>query len=289
MSGSGSSDGSKNGEGGDGRIEIDGKMWVRMRSRPLIGVTTSEVRPAGTVSQTPEGEPPRHEMALGLSYLRAIEAAGGLPVVIPPLDLDAIEPLLDRLAGVCLSGGPDLHPQAYGAEPHEHLGPTWPDLDRFELAIAARADAREIPLLAICRGTQALNVVRGGTLLQHLPDLATGEGEVEHRQPNPGSAVSHGIRIDSASRLATTIEAGEVDVNSFHHQGIDRLGDGLVATAWAADGTIEAVEDPTRAFLIGVQWHAELLTDRQEEELLFRSFVEAASGLSAPLEGRRPV
>ena len=95
------------------------------------------------------------------------------------------------------------------------------------------------------------------------------------------------MRIDPDSRLATTIDASEAEVNSFHHQAIDRLGDGLVATAWAADGTIEAVEDPARDFLIGVQWHAELLTERREEELLFRSFVEAASGLGAPVQGTR--
>lgn len=269
------------------RIEVGREVWTRMRTRPLIGVTTSEVRRAETVSPTPEGEPPRPEMALGLTYLRAIEAAGGLPVVIPPLDLDAIEPLLDRLAGICLSGGPDLHPQAYGAEPDDHLGPTWPDLDRFELAIAARADAREIPLLAICRGTQALNVVRGGTLVQHLPDRPSTNGEVQHRQADPGAQVSHEVRIDPGSRLSTTIDACEIDVNSFHHQAIDRLGDGLIATAWAGDGTIEAVEDPTRAFLVGVQWHAELLIGRQEEEHLFRSFVEAASGLGVPVTGTR--
>lgn len=263
-------------------VELADDVWMRMRTRPLIGVTTSEVRRAETVTQTPEGEPPRHEMALGLTYLRAVEAAGGLPVVIPPLDLDAIEPLLDRLSGICLSGGPDLHPRAYGADPDEHLGPTWPDLDRFELAIAARADAREIPMLAICRGTQALNVVRAGSLVQHLPSLG---GEVDHRQKNPGDSVSHRIRIDPDSRLATVIDAAEVDVNSFHHQAIARLGDGLVATAWAADGTIEAVEDPSRDFLLGVQWHAELLTDRAEEGHLFRSFVEAASGLGAPIGG----
>ena len=103
-------------------------------------------------------------MALGLTYMKAIEAAGGMPVVIPPLDMTLIEPLLDRVDGICLSGGPDLDPDTYGQEPDRHLGPTEPDLDRFELAIASAADQREIPILAICRGTQALNVVRGGTL-----------------------------------------------------------------------------------------------------------------------------
>ena len=103
-------------------------------------------------------------MVLGLTYLRAIEAAGALPMVIPPLPEEAIGPLLDRLDGICLSGGPDLDPDTYGADPHPELGPTEPDLDRFELAVARRADAREMPILAICRGTQALNVARGGSL-----------------------------------------------------------------------------------------------------------------------------
>jgi putative glutamine amidotransferase len=252
--------------------------------RPLIGVTTSEVRKAETVEPTPEGEPPHHEMALGLTYLRAIEAAGGLPVVIPPLDLDAIEPLLDRVSGICLSGGPDIDPRAYGAEPDEHLGPTWEALDRFELAIAGRADAREIPLLAICRGMQALNVVRGGSLIQHLP--AQG-GDVAHRQRIPGDQGSHAVRIDPASRLAGVVETDATEVNSFHHQAIDRLGEGLVATAWAEDGNVEAIEDPARGFLLGVQWHAELMTGRDEERRLFRSFVEAAAGVGEPLGGRR--
>ncbi len=257
----------------------------RANPHPLIGVTTSEVRRAETVQQTPEGEPPSLEMALGLPYLRAIEAAGGLPVVIPPLDLGAIEPLLDRLAGICLSGGPDLHPDAYGAEPDAHLGPTEPDLDRFELAIAAAADDRELPILAICRGMQALNIVRGGTLIQHIPSR---NAAIEHRQRNPGREASHPVTIDASSRLAATIGISEGDVNSFHHQAIDRLGNGLLTTAWAPDGTIEAVEDRSRAFLIGVQWHAELLVAREAEARLFEAFVGACSTESGPrLESAR--
>ena len=257
------------------------------RARPLIGVTTSEVRRAETVEPTPEGEPPRHEMALGLTYLRAIEQVGGLPVVIPPLELNLIEPLLDRLSGVCLSGGPDLHPEAYGHDPDPNLGPTEPDLDRFELAMASAADMRELPILAICRGCQALNIVRGGTLNQHIPDLhpeQNGDG-VKHRQRTPGNEASHSVRIDPASRLAATMDASLTEVNSFHHQAIDRLGTDLVATAWAEDGTIEAIEDPSRRFLIGVQWHAELLVDRPEDHHLFQSFLEAAAGLPQPAGG----
>jgi putative glutamine amidotransferase len=263
--------------------------------RPLIGVTTSEVRPAERVTPLPEGEPRGHEMALGLPYLQGIEAAGGLPLVMPPLPESAIEPLLDRLDGVLLSGGPDLDPKNYGAEPHAELGPTEPDLDRFELAVARRADAREMPILAICRGAQALNVVRGGALHQHLPDLSE---EIPHRQDTPGDRPSHEIELVPGSRLASALGAGDTEmvdaaeerigVNSFHHQAIERLGEGLAVSARAPDGTIEAIEDPSRPFLLGVQWHAETLTHRPYESALFRSFVDACRREAAAGRRRRP-
>jgi putative glutamine amidotransferase len=252
--------------------------------RPLIGVTTSEVRPKERVNPVPEGEPLGIEMALGVTYLKAIEAAGGLPMVMPPLAEEAIEPLLDRLDGICLSGGPDLDPALYEARPHPELGPIEPELDRFELAVAARADAREMPILAICRGTQALNIVRGGALYQHLPDLST---EVAHRQTNPGTEPSHPVEVDPGSQLAEALggDAIEVnDVNSFHHQAIARLGDGLRISARAPDGTIEAIEDPGRRFLIGVQWHAETLVHREAEAELFRRFVDACRDDGAEYE-----
>jgi putative glutamine amidotransferase len=259
------------------------------RQRPLIGVTTSEVRPKERVHPVPEGDPSAVEMALGLTYLKGIESAGGLPLVIPPLETGAIEPLLDRLDGICLSGGPDLDPALYAAEPHPELGPIEPDLDRFEVDVAARADAREMPILAICRGTQALNIVRGGALHQHLPDLST---EVSHRQTNPGTEPSHPVEIDPDSRLAQIVggKGLEVtDVNSFHHQAIDRLGEGLEVSARAPDGTVEAIEDPSRRFLIGVQWHAETLVHRAAEAALFSRFVEACrdDGAEYELAARR--
>ena len=130
---------------------------------------------------------------------------------MPPLDEEAIEPLLDRLDGICLSGGPDLDPARYGAEPHPELGPTEPDLDRFELAVARRADAREMPILAICRGTQALNIVRGGTLHQHLPELST---EIAHRQRTPGDQTSHPVEIDPGSRAGRGARAGPRSTSS---------------------------------------------------------------------------
>ncbi len=242
--------------------------------RPLIGVTTSEVRVIHHVEPAAQGEPPRREMALGLPYLRAIEAVGGLPVVLPPLQLEAVNPLLERLSGVCLSGGPDLDPAAYRARPHPQLGPTEPELDLFELAVARRADALGLPILAICRGAQALNVARGGTLHQHLPEDPS--SEIEHRQRAVSDRTTHEVRIAPGSRLSKLLETTSLEVNSFHHQAVDTVGRGLRAVAWAPDGVIEAIEAPRRALCIGVQWHAEALVGRSEHAALFGALVEAA-------------
>jgi putative glutamine amidotransferase len=247
--------------------------------RPLIGVTTSEVRPAEQVRQTPQGEPPGREMALGLTYMRAVELAGGLPVVIPPLAEDAVESMVARLDGLLLSGGPDIHPAAYGEQPHPELGPTWPDLDALELAVARCATALAVPILAICRGAQALNIARSGTLFQHLPDHFG--DEIEHRQTGVIPGPAHEIEIASDSLLAGALGCTRLEVNSFHHQSTGELGRGLRAVAWAPDGVIEGVEAPGRTFAVGVQWHAESMVDAPPQLRLFRSFVAAASRRAA--------
>jgi putative glutamine amidotransferase len=232
--------------------------------RPLIGVTTSELRPSGLSTLRRQGEPAHPEMALGMTYLQAIERAGGVPVVLPPCVSD-LESLIARLDGICLSGGPDLDPDAYGAvDRHAELGPTEPSLDAFELALARAALERGMPLLGICRGAQALNVACGGTLHQHLPG---------HRQSEPGCQVTHEVEVLPATRLAAVIGAGAHAVNSFHHQAVDQLGRGLRVAARAGDGTVEAIEGA--GFLLGVQWHAEALADAR----LF----EALAGAGAPV------
>jgi putative glutamine amidotransferase len=243
---------------------------------PLIGVTTSEVRAAERTHHTQHGEPPRKEIALGIVYMRVVEQAGGVPVVVSPVRGGAIDSLLDRLDGVCLSGGPDLEPQIYDAAPHPCLGPTEPEFDRFEQELTKRADAREMPILGICRGMQSLNVARGGTLLQHLPDVT----DLVHRQASPGHVATHPISIDPGSLLAQLTGETSLDVNSFHHQSPDRIGDGLVVVARAPDGIVEAIEDTRRPFCMGVQWHAELMTDREPEAALFARFVEVAAALT---------
>jgi putative glutamine amidotransferase len=230
--------------------------------RPLIGVTTSELRRSDMGTVRRHGEPAHPEMALGMTYLLALEAAGAMPVVLPPIgDAAAV---LDRLDGLCLSGGPDLDPDAYGATSrHPELGPTEPSLDAFELALARQARARGIPVLGVCRGAQALNVACGGTLHQHLPG---------HRQTEAASQPTHEVHVRAGSHVARLLGAGRHAVNSFHHQAVDRLGAGLRAVARAPDGTVEAVEGD--GFLIGVQWHAETLAAHRG---LFEALVDAAA------------
>jgi putative glutamine amidotransferase len=262
-----------------------GARVSRAGDRPLIGVTTSEIRRKDAVKRTPHGEPAQVELALGVEYVRAIEAAGGLPVVLPALDEEAAQPLIEQLSGICLSGGPDLGPDLYGARPHPALGPTEPFVDRFELAAATRAWELGLPMLAICRGTQALNVARGGTLVQHLPD-ATGTF-VRHRQSEPADLATHAVEIQPGTALAGLIGEEEIDVNSFHHQAIDRLGEGLRVAARSPDGVVEGVDAPGRPFMVGVQWHAECLAGRSGERALFAGLVRAAGRYARSRNARR--
>ena len=237
--------------------------------RPLIGVTTSELRPGTLATLQRAGAPPHPETMLGTTYLRAVEAAGGIPVILAPTELAGVSELVERLDGVCLAGGQDLDPFAYGAGTrHPQLGATDPEVDAFELAVARAADANGLPLLGICRGAQALNVARGGTLHQHV------EG---HRQTELATVTTQRVSVAADSLLATLTGAGEaLDVNSFHHQAVDVTGAGLRVVAWAPDGTAEAIEDHTRALLLGVQWHAETLIGHSQHQALFAALVQAA-------------
>jgi putative glutamine amidotransferase len=243
----------------------------------MIGVTVSEIRAKEDAQRVRHGEPTQTEMTLGLSYMRAIERAGGLPVALPPLKGENVDPLLDRLSGLLLTGGPDIDPACYGAEPHPELGPIDHDVDVFEIALCRQADRRGMPILGICRGAQVLNVAREGSLIQHLPDTGTA---VEHRQVEPGDRTTHVVRVAPDSGLAQATGGGPVDVNSFHHQAIDRLGLGLRPVAWAQDGVIEAIEadeGQDGQLVLGVQWHAETLVEETEQLALFERLVQAAA------------
>lgn len=241
---------------------------------PLVAVTTSDLREAKSVTPTRGGEPPQREIALSLEYLQAVEAAGGIPVLVPPLRESAVEPLLNRCSGLLLSGGLDLHPDAYGQAPHPELGPTDRAIDGFELALARAADARRMPILAICRGLQLLNVARGGTLHQHLADVT---GDRRRRQTEAWSQATHWVSLASDSRLAEVLGRRRTKVNSFHHQAVNELGRALEPTAWATDGTIEGLEAADRDFVVGVQWHVESLVRRPAHASVFEAFVHAAT------------
>lgn len=234
------------------------------------------------VSPAPQADPPRREMALGMKYCMAIEAGGGVPVVMPPMHDEHIGPLLDRLSGVVLSGGPDMDPGTYGGRYHPQLGPTEPDLDHFELCVVQHALERELPILAICRGAQVLNVALGGDLYQHLPEDPG--GGVDHRKRTADAPdTAHDVQVEPSTLLAGALHRdGITHVNSFHHQAAHRLGSGLRPVAWAPDGVIEAIELPDRDFVVGVQWHAEALVDRPEQLALFEAFVAAASRHDTP-------
>jgi putative glutamine amidotransferase len=213
-----------------------------------------------------QSEPPMRELALGLTYPQSLERAGAMPVILPPLLPEVIDLLVARLDGVLLTGGPDLHPATYGEVPHPALGPTEREIDAFELALIRAAERRGLPILAICRGMQALNVARGGTLVQDLPSERP--GGLSHRQEEAGRVPTHAVRLAEGSRI---------EVNSFHHQAIDRLGSGLCPVGWAPDGVIETVEDPTARFVVGVQWHAESLSESQPVQAdLLAAFVGEA-------------
>jgi putative glutamine amidotransferase len=228
-------------------------------ARPVVGITSYAQDARWGVWDLPAALVP-------LGYVDAIERAGGRAVVIPPAEED-IEQTLDLLDGIVFSGGADVDPARYGADAHPETDDPQTRRDAGELALLQAALARDMPTLAICRGFQLLNVARGGDLVQHLPDEL---GHEEHRRV-PGEFAVHPVEVKGGSRLAAIMGAGS-DVTSHHHQGLGRVGEGLVECAWAADGTLEAVEDPTLRFAVGVQWHPEA----GEDAALLEALVEQA-------------
>jgi putative glutamine amidotransferase len=211
----------------------------------------------------------RPAVLLPANYAEQVAAAGGIPVLLPPLP--GIAGSVGRLDGLLLTGGGDIDPGRYGAQPHPATSRVSGPRDAAELEVLDAALAAGTPVLGVCRGMQLLNVARGGTLCQHLPN------EAGHT-PAPGAFGAHPVRVAPGTRLAGILGANGagVDVPTAHHQAIDQLGDGLVATAWAADGVIEAVEPATGngpEFLLAVQWHPEAGTDPR----LIEALVAAAS------------
>jgi len=228
--------------------------------RPVIGITTY-VTPAAW------GYWQLEAALIPADYVFAVERAGGRPLLVPPSS-EGVDETLDALDALVFSGGSDLDPETYGEQPHPETFGVHPERDAAELALVTRALERDMPVLGICRGIQVLNVARGGDLNQHLPDIV---GNDRHKHDPPGVFSDHDVKIEAGTRLAG-IFGGETDVKSHHHQGIRRVGEGLVESAHADDGTIEAVEDPTKRFALGVLWHPEAGDDVK----LFEALVEEA-------------
>jgi putative glutamine amidotransferase len=233
---------------------------------PVIGLTGYEEQVRWGVWHVPG-------VLLPSTYVRAVVAAGGVPVLLPPVP-EAVEAVLPRLDGLVLSGGPDIEPGRYGAAPLASTAEPRVDRDAAELGLAEAATAAGLPVLGICRGLQLLNVARGGTLHQHLPDVV---GTDDHA-PAPGVYGHHPVTITGGSRLAETLGRSQTEVPSYHHQAIDTLGAGLTVTAVAPDGVVEAVEDPSLPFCVAVQWHPEVGHPEAGDDLsLFRALVAASS------------
>jgi len=190
------------------------------------------------------------------TYPAAVQRAGALALVLPPDEAASESPdlVLDRIDGLLLAGGADVDPASYGAESLPQTGVTWPERDRFEIALTRRAVERGLPVLGACRGMQILNVALGGTLHPHLPEIL---GTDVHRH-TPGVFGDHEVRLEPGSLAARAVGAARSVVKSHHHQGIAELGDGLVATGWSTpDGLIEAVEMQGKEYVLGVLWHPE--------------------------------
>jgi putative glutamine amidotransferase len=190
------------------------------------------------------------------TYPTAVQRAAAMAVVLPPDDEATRDPdeFLNRVDGLLLAGGADVDPACYGATPHPETGLTWPERDRFEIALSRRAVERGLPVLGVCRGMQLMNVALGGTLVQHLPDEVGGN---RHRH-TPGAFGDHEVRLDEGSLAARAVGADRTMVKSHHHQGVAKLGRGLLATGWSGgDELVEAVELRDHPFCLGVLWHPE--------------------------------
>jgi putative glutamine amidotransferase len=230
--------------------------------RPVVGITLGGSDAPGL-------------LAIREDYVRSVEQAGAVPVALPPAEAGDAPLVLDRLDGLVLSGGVDVDPVLYGREPHPKLARVDRRRDDFELALVAEALRRDLPVLGICRGQQVLNVARGGTLVQDIPSQWT--GAMGHDVRGRRWRRAHDVDVLPGTRLRAVLGRDVVPVNSFHHQAVEDLGDGLVVSARCpADGMIEGVELPSARFVVAVQWHPESFWNRDDSfQVIFDAHAEA--------------
>ena len=236
-----------------------------MSAPPLIAVVAYHLAP-GRVTRWPEGG-----YGVPGPYLDGLRRAGARSLLMPPGEPGDPAELLARSDGLLLVGGGDVDPATYGGADDDHVYGVEPDRDALELAVIHEADTTGMPTLCICRGFQVMNVAFGGTLHPHLPDL---EGTIEHGVPVADEQTMHDVTVADGSRLAAALGAETVACSSHHHQGIDRVGEGLRASAWSEDDLVEGLERDGESWLVGVQWHPEdtAATDPRQQAL-FDGFV----------------
>jgi putative glutamine amidotransferase len=237
--------------------------------RPFIGITAGRIEANGRTLDATQRE-----------YGDRVSDAGGIPLELQARTTSPARAVLSRVDGLVLTGGGDVSPSLYGAEPAPETAGCDIERDRSETALVVEARRLGIPVLAVCRGVQVLNVACGGSLVQHLPSV-TGQAHLVVDHPRQ---VVHTVLLDEDSGLARIVGTNPLGVNSLHHQAVARVGSGLRAVAWAEDGTIEALED-AGGQVVGVQWHPELLADHPEQVRLFSWLVERAG---TPSEQRVP-
>jgi putative glutamine amidotransferase len=242
-------------------------IMAAVATKPVIGITTE-------VADARIGHWDLEWSLVPTDYVRAVQDAGGRPLLVPPDE--AIEDTLEVLDGIIFSGGGDIDPGAYGQEPHPETKGVQPERDGAELPLLTAALERDMPVLAVCRGSQVLNVARGGDLHQHLPEVV---GHEDHKH-TPGEYADHDVDVVPQTRLGTLL-GDRAPVKSHHHQGFGRVGAGLIEAAHAEDGTVEALEDPSKRFALGVLWHPEAGEDRKLFEALVAAAREYRSGRRA--------
>lgn len=227
---------------------------------PIIGITSSY-------------DEQNHNILLRQYYVEAVQAAGGVPIILPSiLPEDSANSLLKSIDGLILSGGVDVDPLLFGEEPLPNMGEICPERDKFELALTRLALAQDLPLLAICRGIQVLNIAAGGNVLQDIGAVI--QDPVKHNQQAPKWYGTHTINILPGSRLAE-LWGEKMVVNSYHHQAVGTVGEGFVVNAWSQDGVVEGIESLNHSFVLGVQCHPECMWYKNERVFeLFKRFIQ---------------
>jgi putative glutamine amidotransferase len=232
--------------------------------RPVIGLTTDY------------SDEKQDRYASTMTYAAAIEAAGGLPVLLPyAVDQSLIGQYVDLLDGICFSGGDDMNPVRYGEEWHPKVRRMDPRREAFEFALIAEVERRRMPALGVCFGSQLMNVYRGGSLTQFLPEHAR-QNAIEHRRLPDQEPTRHPVKVDTTTQLGKVLGAPEISVNTYHKQGVNKLGKGLRVVATAPDGVIEGFEDPAFPLFAAVQWHPERLFEEKEHLAPFKLLVQKA-------------